>query len=206
MKTHHHFKQSNFKQYFSTACLACTLLIAAIPSAFARDVAGITLDETIQVDGHPLVLNGAGVSSVNRNKVFVLAYYVPKLKTTQQELLASPGPIRVKLVMLKAVESELMSRRFLADIRTSTTKDERIQLVSQLMAMGEGFAAVGEWRVGDSMTIDWQAIKGTTFRANNKQIGEPLKNDLTMQAIMRIWVGDVVNDMKLKRLLLGDKE
>ncbi|MDO8651260.1 MAG: chalcone isomerase family protein [Undibacterium sp.] len=200
-------KTTNYlNKCFGAACLAFSLLALGMSSGFAREVAGVTLDESIQVEGRTLVLNGAGISSVNRNKVFVLAYYLPKLKTTQQELLASTGPIRVKLVMLKAVESELMSRRFLADIRTSTTKEERIQLVSQLMALGEGFAAVGEWRVGDIMTIDWLAGKGTTFHSNNKQIGESLKNDLTMQAIMRIWVGDTVNDMKLKRLLLGDKE
>ena len=193
-------------RYSAAACIGLAILSTGTSSVFAREVNGVTMDESIQMEGQTLVLNGAGVSSVNRNKVFVLGYYLPKLKTTQQELLASTGPVRLKLVMVKAVESELMSRRFLADIRTSTTKEERIQLVSQLMALGEGFAALGDWRVGDIMTIDWQAGKGTSFRTNNKPIGEVLKNDLTMQAIMRIWVGDNANDGKLKRLLLGEKE
>ena len=114
--------------------------------------------------------------------------------------------MRLKLVMVKEVDSELMSRRFLADIRSSTTKEERNQLVYQLMALGEGFARMGDWKVGDVMTIDWSQGKGTVFRSNNRQIGETLKDDLTMHAILKIWLGDNVADNKLKRLLLGDKE
>ena len=56
------------------------------------------------------------------------------------------------------------------------------------------------------MTIDWSLNKGTVFRSNGRQIGETLKDDLTMQAILRIWLGDNVVDPKLKRLLLGEKE
>ena len=74
------------------------------------------------------------------------------------------------------------------------------------MAMGEGFAKMGDWKVGDVMTIDWSQGKGTVFRSNNRKIGETLKDDLTMHAILKIWLGDNVADNKLKRLLLGDKE
>jgi hypothetical protein len=194
------------KTCLSAACIAAFLMLTGASSAFAREVSGINLDETIQVDGQTLILNGAGVHVINRVKIFALGYYLPKAKNTQQELLASPGIIRIKIVMIKAVESELMSRRFLADIRTSTTKEERVQLLSQMLALGQGFAALGDWKVGDIMTIDWAPGKGTKFSSNGKQIGEVLKDDLTMQALMRIWVGDNSNDQKLKRQLLGERE
>lgn len=186
--------------------LASCFMLAAVSSSQAREVNGVNMEEAIQLDGQNLILNGAGIHVINRVNIFAIGYYLPKQKTTQVDLLASPGPIRIKLVMIKAVESELMSRRFLADMRTSTTKDERIQLLSQLMAMGQGFAAVGDWKVGDVMSIDWNKSKGTSFFSNGKQIGETLKDDLTMQAIMRIWVGDNSASPKLKRQLLGEKD
>lgn len=194
------------KTCFNAICIATFLMLTGASSAYAREVSGINLDETIQVDGQTLVLNGAGVHVINRVKIFAIGYYLPKAKNTQQELLASPGIIRIKIVMIKAVESELMSRRFLADIRTSTTKDERVQLLGQMLALGQGFAAIGDWKVGDIMTIDWAHNKGTKFSSNGRPVGEVLKDDLTMQALMRIWVGDNSNDQKLKRQLLGERE
>ena len=186
--------------------LATSLMVAATSSSQARDVNGVNMEESFVVDGQNLILNGAGVHVINRVNIFAIGYYLPKQKTTQAELLASPGPIRLKMVMIKAVESELMSRRFLADMRTSTTKDERIQLLGQLLALGQGFATVGDWKVGDVMSIEWNKSKGTSFYWNGKQIGETLKDDLTMQAIMRIWVGDNSASPKLKRQLLGEKD
>ncbi|MFZ6843368.1 chalcone isomerase family protein [Undibacterium sp. RuTC16W] len=194
-------------QTMRTACIALFLSLTAVPAAHAgKDPVPATLEETQQLDGQTLLLNGSGPHVIKRVKIFNIGIYTPKLRTTSQELLASTGPIRIKLVMLKEVESELMSRRFLADIRSSTTKEERNQLVHQLLALGEGFATIGDWKVGDVMTIDWTRGKGTVFRSNNKQIGETLKDDLTMQAILKIWLGENVADNKLKRLLLGDKE
>jgi hypothetical protein len=190
----------------SSVALATCLMAAAVSSSHARDVSGVNMEESYVVDGQNLILNGAGVHVINRVNIFAIGYYLPKQKTTQAELLASPGPIRMKLVMIKAVESELMSRRFLADMRTSTTKEERIQLLGQLLALGQGFATVGDWKVGDVMSIEWNKSKGTSFYSNGKHIGEPLKDDLTMQAIMRIWVGDNSASPKLKRQLLGEKD
>ncbi|WP_423678766.1 chalcone isomerase family protein [Undibacterium sp. WLHG33] len=164
------------------------------------------LEESVQIDGQRLNLNGSGTHIIKRVKIFNIGLYTTKPRNNTADLLASPGPVRLKLVMVKEVESELMGRRFLADIRSSTTKEERNQLVYQLMAMGEGFAKMGDWKVGDVMTIDWSQGKGTVFRSNNRQIGETLKDDLTMHAILKIWLGDNVADNKLKRLLLGDKE
>lgn len=164
------------------------------------------LEESVQVDGQRLNLNGSGTHIIKRVKIFNIGLYTTKPRNNTADLLASPGPVRLKLVMVKEVESELMGRRFLADIRSSTTKEERNQLVYQLMAMGEGFAKMGDWKVGDVMTIDWSQGNGTVFRSNNRQIGETLKDDLTMHAILKIWLGDNVADNKLKRLLLGDKE
>lgn len=108
--------------------------------------------------------------------------------------------------MLKTIESELMSRRFLADLRINTTKAERLQLAGQMLALGEGFGTIGEWAAGDVLTIDWLPGRGTSIRLNNKPTGEILKDELLMQAIFRMLVGDAAYDTKLKRMLLGEKE
>ncbi len=187
-------------------CGALVLLVLASSPVMASSAPAITHDESIQVDGQTLLLNGAGLHIINRTKIFSIAYYLQKPKTTMQEVTALQGPVRIKIVMIKSVAGDLMSQRFLADMRTSTTQEERGQLLLQIMMMGQAFSEVGDWKVGDVMTIDWSRAKGVVLHANGKLIGEPIKDDLAMKAILRIWIGDNANDPKLKRQLLGSKE
>ena len=207
MKAVKHSRQVRHMMQIARMMLIVAGLAGGLSSAqAASEGVSQVLEESVQIDGQRLNLNGSGTHIIKRVKIFNIGLYTTKPRNNTADLLASPGPVRLKLVMVKEVESELMGRRFLADIRSSTTKEERNQLVYQLMAMGEGFAKMGDWKVGDVMTIDWSQGKGTVFRSNNRQIGETLKDDLTMHAILKIWLGDNVADNKLKRLLLGDKE
>ena len=108
--------------------------------------------------------------------------------------------------MLKLVESETMSRRFISDIHANTSKEDRLKIASQMLTLGMGFGDIGDWNIGDVMTIDWLPGKGTVIRWNNKQVADVFKEPLLMQSILKIWIGDNVYDAKLKRLLLGEKE
>jgi hypothetical protein len=175
-------------------------------NAPTRDISGVKFEESAVVNGKTLMLNGGGPFLLNRNKIFVTGLYTPRPITSTQELFASPGPLQIRMVMTKTMESELMSRQFMSSLRGAATREERQQFVVQLSQMGEGFAAVGsEWKSGSVLTISWQAGKGTVIKMNDKQVVETLSNDLTMQAMFKMWVGDN-SDPKLKRLMLGAKE
>ena len=53
----------------------------------AREVAGVKLDEQVQLGGTPLVLNGAGVRSKFFVKVYVGALYLSKPSKSVAEIL-----------------------------------------------------------------------------------------------------------------------
>jgi len=192
--------------YSICAWFALVILAAGVSNATAKETKVNNFEESTQVEGQTLVLNGYGPLSVNRNKIYDVGIYLPAPKTTAQEVLALPGVVRVKLVMLKFVNSEMMSRRFLADIHANTSKEDRLLIANQMLTLGMGFDSIGDWNVGDIMTIDWLPGKGTVIHWNNKQVSDVLKDQLLMQSILRIWIGDNVYDTKLKRRLLGEKE
>jgi hypothetical protein len=175
--------------------------------ALAKDPVLPPFEDTVQVEGQNLVLNGAGTLAVNRVKIYKVGFYLPARKSTAQDVLDLPGITRIKIQMLKSVESETMSRRFIADIHANNSKDDRVKIVNQLLTLGLGFGSIGDWNVGDVMTIDWIPAKGGTIISwNGKVVGDPFKDRILMQCILRIWIGDTPYDAKLKRLLLGEKE
>jgi len=191
----------------SNVCIALLIMVAGVSNAAtSKEPVVAPFEDSVQVDGQTLVLNGSGPLSVNRVKIYTVGIYLPARKSTVQEILALPGAVRVKIAMLKSVESETMSRRFIADVHANTSKDDRLIIANQILTLGMGFGAIGDWNVGDVMYIDWIPSKGTVISWNNKQAAEPLKNQLLMQSILKIWLGDNVYDTKLKRLLLGAKE
>jgi hypothetical protein len=181
-------------------------MLSATSAMAAKEAPVIALESSAQVEGQTLLLNGAGPLSVNRVKFYTVGIYLPAHKATAPEIIALPGIVRVKIVMLKSVESETMSRRFIADIHANTSKDDRLKIAPQMLTLGMGFGDIGDWNVGDVMTIDWLPGKGTLIRWNNKQVADEFKEPLLMQSILKIWIGDNVYDAKLKRLLLGEKE
>ena len=181
-------------------------MVAAMLSATAKEAPVNQFEETTQLEGQSLVLNGMGNYSINRVKMYTVGFYLPSRKTTAADILALPGVVRVKLVMLKTVESETMSRRFIADIHANTSKDDRLKIANQILTMGMAFGTVGDWNVGDVMTIDWLPGRGTVMRLNGKQVMDAFKEQLVMQSILKIWIGENVYDTKLKKLLVGDKD
>ncbi len=192
--------------YFSRLCIGIFIVIAGMLTVQAKDAPVNQFEETMQLEGQNLVLNGFGPYAINRVKMYTVGIYLPSRKSTAQDILALPGVVRVKIVMLKTVESETMSRRFIADIHANTSKEDRLKIAPQILTMGMAFGTVGDWNVGDIMTVDWLPGKGTVMRLNNKQVMEAFKDPLVMQSILKIWIGENVYDTKLKKLLVGDRD
>src|SRR5437899_6201005 len=92
--------------------LALTALLLG-QAAFAVEVAGVRLVDSVRVANRELKLNGAGVRYKAIFKVYVAALYLGEKKTTTPDVIAAPGPKRVSIVMLRVVGSEEFGRGFM---------------------------------------------------------------------------------------------
>lgn len=188
------------KQYL--AALAGLILSV---SAFAApiDVAGVKVDDSVEVQGAKLQLNGAGVRYKAIFKVYVAALYVGKKVATPEEFYAATGPKRMSITMLRDIDSNELGKAFTKGFEENAPKGEMSKLVPGLIKMGQIFFDQKKLQTGDTFTNDWIPGVGTVITVKGKVQGEPFKEPEFFNALMRIWLGPNPADWKLKDALLG---
>ncbi len=193
----------NFLQRsFAPLALATAALTWQLPAA-AVDVAGVKLEESVKVAGKDLKLNGAGVRTRAVFKVYAMGLYLGKKETTTDAVLASPGPRRITLSMLREVSGDDFGQAFMTGINANSDKAEKSKIVGQMAKLGEIFVNVGGLKKADLINIDWVPEKGTVMELNGKPLGEPFPDPTFYNALLKIWLGDKPADSSLKPLLLG---
>lgn len=194
------------KGKFIKRLLAAACLLAGIASnASAVDVAGIHLEDTAKVGNKDLMLNGAGIRFKAIFKVYAAGLYLPEKKTTTADVLASNGPRRIKLVMMRDVSSDDFGQSFMKGINANSDKAEKSKILNQTLKFGEMFTSIPGLKTGDVIAVDWVPGQGTVIHLNGKSIIETLPGVDFYNALMKIWLGDDPADGNLKRNLLGEK-
>lgn len=177
----------------------------SLPAMAAVDVAGVKFDDSINVAGKELKLNGAGLRTKVIFKVYAAGLYLTEKKTAVPDVLATPGPRRVAITMLREVSSEDFGKAFMDGLNNNTEKNERSKILPQTMKFGEVFAQIPALKKGDQLSLDWTPGEGTQCYLNGKKIGELMPDLAFYNAVLRIWLGDKPVDSSLKPALLGEK-
>ncbi len=190
-----------------------TLRRAAVLAAFALasfaafaaqvDVAGVKLDEAVDVHGSKLQLNGAGVRYKAVFRVYPAGLYLGKKAGTPEEVLAERGPKRVTITMLRDIDANELGKLFTRGVEDNSPKNEMSQLIPGLLRMSGIFSEQKQLRTGENFTIDWVPGSGTVISVKGVPQGEPIKEQAFFNALVRIWLGPSPADWKLKDALLG---
>lgn len=167
------------------------------------DVAGVKVEDTIDLQGTKLQLNGAGVRYKAVFKVYVAALYVGKKVATPEEFYAATGPKRMSITMLREIDSNELGKAFTKGFEENAPKGEMAKLIPGLIRMGQVFSDQKKLAVGDTFTNDWIPGTGLVITIKGKTQGEPFKEQEFFNALMRIWLGPSPADWKLKDALLG---
>jgi hypothetical protein len=194
-------KPSTIQKLLASAALAFAF---SLPAAASVDVSGYKFEDTAQVAGKELKLNGAGMRTKFVVKVYAAGLYVPEKKTNTADILKEEGPRRVTIQMARDVSSEDFGKAFMEGLNDNIDKTEKQRIVSQIGKMGELFASVDGLKKGDVLHLDWIPGTGTQAELNGKKLGGPIPDVNFYNAILRIWLGDRPVDRSLKPALLGD--
>ena len=185
-----------------TVALAGALLSVGALAAQV-DVAGVKLEDTADVNGAKLQLNGAGVRYKAIFKVYVGALYVGKKVATPEEFFAATGAKRMSITMLRDIDSNELGKAFTKGFEENAPKSEMSKLIPGLVRMGQVFSDQKKLVAGDTFTNDWIPGTGMVMTIKGKVQGEPFKEPEFFNALMRIWLGPNPADWKLKDALLG---
>ncbi len=190
---------------FQWRCAALALACAASVAAAAApvEVAGVRLDDPVELRGSRLQLNGAGVRYKAVFKVYVAALYLERKASTPEEVLAAPGPKRMAITMLRDIDADELGRLFTRGVEDNSPGEAMSRLLPGLMRMSQIFSAQKQLRSGDRFEIDWVPGTGTVISIKGVAQGEPIREEAFFNALMRIWLGPVPADGKLKEALLG---
>ena len=166
-------------------------------------LSGVKLDDTIELQNTPLVLNGAGIRYKAIFKVYAAGLYLTKKANTTAQVLATPGPKRMTITMLRDIDSAELGKLFSRGMEDNMEKAAFSKLVPGVMRMSQLFSDCKRLKAGDNFTVDWLPGTGTVVTVKCSPAIEPFKEPEFFDALMRIWLGPVPADWKLKDALLG---
>ncbi len=194
-----------YKLFSLGTLLSASLAFFSWAPAQAVEIAGAKLDDSVKVAGKDLKLNGAVLRTRVVFKVYAMGLYLGKKETTPEAVLASAGPRRVTLVMLRDISGDDLSQAFTAGINSNSDLAEKGKIAPQMTKFSNMFIGVGSLKKGDSINLDWVPEKGTLVELNGKSLAEPLPDQVFYNAVLKIWIGDKPADSSLKPHLLGAK-
>ena len=182
---------------------AATCLLAVCAQAAPTEIAGVKLDNPIELAGTKLQLNGAGVRHKAVFQVYAAGLYLTQKANTPEEALAAPGPKRISITMLRSIDSAELGKLFTRGVEDNAPRGEMSKLVPGLLRMGQIFSDQKTLSKGDNFVIDWIPGTGTVITVKGKPQGEPFKEPEFFNALLKIWLGPNPADWKLKDAMLG---
>jgi hypothetical protein len=180
---------------------ACLLLPFAAWSQIT--VSGVKYDDTATIAGAKLQLNGAGTRYKGPFKVYTAGLYVTKKSGTPEELLGQAGAKRMTVVMLRDIDAGELGKLFIRGVEDNMDRAAMSKLIPGLMRMSQIFTDHKRLMSGEQFTLEWIPGTGTVVSVRGVPQGEPFREPEFFNALLRIWLGPVPADWKLKESLLG---
>lgn len=179
------------------------LLSTPLAQAQTTEVAGVKYEQSAQIGGTKLLLNGAGVRYKAIFKVYTAGLYLGAKAATPEAVLAAPGPKRMHIVMLRDIDANELGKLFTRGMQDNAPKEEFSKSIAGTLRMADLFSAKKKLTAGESFSVDFVPGQGTTVLINGKASIEPIKEPEFFSALIKIWLGHSPADAQLKEALLG---
>lgn len=182
--------------------LALAACLAGAPAHSADvEVGGVRVPDSLSEGGRTLVLNGAGLRTKFVVKVYVAALYATAKTNDAAALVNSDEPRRMRLRLLRDVDSKSLDEALQDGLRDNTPAQELAQLKAAAERLSALMADIGAVREGDVVDLDFDA-QGVAVTDNGKSRGR-IDSPAFARALLRVWLGDKPAQASLKKALLG---
>lgn len=184
------------KKLTLAAALAASLLI---PAQAATEIAGVAVNDTIELQGKPLTLSGAGIRSK-----FFMDLYVSSLYNQESlpagELMEGQTATTIQLDIISSmITSEKMTASMEDGFAQSAGK-HLPQLKEQISQFTQAFSApVSEGDTFQIVSIPGQPVE--LIKNGTKLVA--VEGELFRSVLLGIWLGDDPLDDDLKEEMLG---
>ena len=183
--------------------LFALMFLCVSMQASALELEGIKLDDKVQLENTPVVLNGAGLRSIFFFKMYVIGLYVTEKQSGADAVLAD---VTAKRIALHVVVGDAGTERFVKGFRKGIEKNhseaQLLTLRERMASFELMFSGIETVKRGDVIAFDWLPDAGTRVTLNGKEIGRIVGDDF-YRALLSIWIGNKPVTDDLKKDLLG---
>lgn len=174
----------------------------ALPAQAVTTVTS-TFAPTQVVQGSTLSINGMGTRYKAIFKLYDMALYTPAKVSTPEALLAQAGPKRLNFVALRELPGTDLGVVFIKGLSSNSSPELVQKHTASSTRLIEIFSGRSKLAAGDTFAMEYVPGKGTTFYIQGQPQGAPVGDAEFFNMVLRIWVGPVPADFKLKDALLG---
>jgi hypothetical protein len=168
-------------------------------TASARQCAGVTMPDSVTLNGETLVLNGLGLrlATFVKVKVYVAGLYVPAPSDQAQALLDADQPWQLVLSFLRAVGADDMSKAWNEGFENNAKAQlpalkDRIETLNGLMK---------DLKEKETLVFSYVPGEGTRVAvAGGEEVS--IEGPDFASALLSLWLGEPPNK-EIKRGLLG---
>lgn len=179
---------------------AVFVLVVALAATgvWGGELAGVTMDDTVVVDGEELELNGMGLRKKLWVEVYVGGLYLPEQASDPGRVVAADGPKKMVMHFMtdRAKQKKMASawrEGFEANAPDYGAVADRVD---------EFISFFGDMKTDDVVEMVLTPGAGTTVRINGSSKGT-IEGDDFQEALLLVWVGDSPPSDDFKKGVLG---
>lgn len=187
------------------AALMVAALLALPVMAQTVEVAGVKYDSSLDVGGHKLQLNGAGIRYKAVFKVYTAGLYMTAAAGSTEAVVSNTGAKRLHIQMLREIDGNELGKLFTKGIEQNATREEFAKSINGIMRIADVFSTRQKLATGDHFSVDYIPGTGTRVLVNGKPTGDVIKEPEFYNVFLKIWLGKSPADDQLKDALLGVK-
>lgn len=164
--------------------LTLALVVFFAAPIVAGTLAGVTLPDSMDLDGQQLVLNGLALRKKIVFKVYVAGLYLPAKEKDGVKVLAADGPRCTVMHFLRSVSANQVNEAWYDGLEANTPNHS-----AQLKKQFDQLAALMEpLKSGDQLVFTYRAGVGTEVKVKGKVKGT-LGDKAFADALFACWIG-----------------
>ena len=171
--------------------------LTALPLA-ARELAGVTLPDTLSAGDRTLKLNGLGLRKKAIFKVYVGGLYLEAPSKDPAAILSADLPKAVRMHFLRDLKRSQLTEAFSEGFEANAKE----RAAAQKAALDRMLALVPDVKEGETLSFVYVPGKGTTFFAGDKVLGTFEGKDFA-DVVFLLWLGPKPPSEDLKKGMLG---
>lgn len=181
----------------------CLFLLSVMPAS-AREIAGVTVAETIDgANGVTLALNGAGVRSKLFFKIYIAGLYMENPAVEASKVIADDGQKSMVMHFLyDEVSKDKLVSAWNDGFKGNLSEQQRVELAAKITAFNQMFATV---KKDDTIILSYVPGVGTQVIISDQSKGVIEGKDFA-DALFAIWLGEKPVTSDLKKALLAYKK